>query len=45
MSKTIDDLIALDPDVANEPYKSWFQYVMSGLKEHFDELSKQNKDE
>lgn len=40
MSKTFDDLVAMDSDLANEPYKTWFTNVLAGIKEHFTELAK-----
>jgi len=44
MSKTFDDLVALDGDIANEPYKTWFSNVLKGIKEHFAELAKNDDD-
>lgn len=40
MAKTFDDLVLLDPEIANEPYKTWFSNVLTGIKEHFNELAK-----
>lgn len=37
MSKTIDDLIAIDPDCGNEPYKKWLQGFIVAIKDNFTE--------
>lgn len=37
MSKTFDDLAAIDPDISNEPYKKWLQGFMAAIKENFTE--------
>jgi len=35
LSKNFEDFAKIDPELANEPYNSWFRQLLVGLQEHF----------
>jgi len=37
LSKSFEDLVKVDNELANEPYNSWFREFLIGLKDHFKE--------
>lgn len=37
LSKSFEDLVKLDNELANEPFNSWFREFLLGMKEHFKE--------
>lgn len=39
LSKSFDDIVKIDNELANEPYNTWFRQFLEGLKAHFKEQS------
>lgn len=39
LSKSFEDIVQVDNDLANEPYNSWFRQLLAGLKDHFKEAA------
>ena len=37
MSKSFEDIVKIDPDLANEPFNTWVRQFLDGLKEHFNQ--------
>ena len=35
VGKSFEDLVKIDPDLANEPFNSWTRQLLAGLQEHF----------
>lgn len=38
-SKTFEDFVKIDNDLANEPFNTWVRQFLTGLKEHFKEVN------
>lgn len=45
LSKSFDDIVKIDNELANEPFNTWFRQFLEGLKAHFKEQSTTEDDE
>ena len=45
MSKSFEEIVKIDPELANEPYNSWVRQFLEGLKEHFKESATMDDNE